>query len=165
MCSPICGCWSIRRIPSRRGASSTCRPAASDNASVGAHRAIRRGAAGGFLPACRMALERGVLGAAATRRVLNFVDVAGGAFGQKLEQLPYPELTNELDRGERLRTGVARGRAPRRRASALRNLGAVACRHGRALRARVKPVCMIFSNRWRWSRTSTAMTAASTGSR
>ncbi|SDM49092.1 ATP-dependent DNA helicase PcrA [Geoalkalibacter ferrihydriticus] len=51
--------------------------------------------AGGFLPACRMALERGVLGAAATRRVLNFVEMMEG-LRAKLAQLPYPELTNEL---------------------------------------------------------------------
>ncbi|WP_305042086.1 ATP-dependent helicase [Geoalkalibacter sp.] len=51
--------------------------------------------AGGFLPACRLALEGGALGGAAARRVGEFIELMQG-LRAKLDQLPYPELTSEL---------------------------------------------------------------------
>ncbi|ORJ54973.1 ATP-dependent helicase [Geothermobacter hydrogeniphilus] len=51
--------------------------------------------AGGFLPACRLALERGGLGGAAARRVRAFVEMMD-SFARRLERLPYPQLTAEL---------------------------------------------------------------------
>ncbi len=51
--------------------------------------------AGGFLPACRLALERGILGAAASKKVAAFV-VLMDEFAGKLKTSPYPELTAEL---------------------------------------------------------------------
>ena len=51
--------------------------------------------AGGFLPACRLALERGLLGGAAARRVEAFLALIDG-FAARLERLPYPQLTAEL---------------------------------------------------------------------
>jgi len=51
--------------------------------------------AGGFLPACRLALEQGGLGGAAARRVGDFVALMDD-FSRRLERLPYPQLTAEL---------------------------------------------------------------------
>lgn len=51
--------------------------------------------AGGFLPACHLALQRGLLGPAAARRVEAFVDLME-EFRQKLDSLPYPQLTSAL---------------------------------------------------------------------
>jgi len=49
----------------------------------------------GFLAACRLALEEGILGAAASRKLKLFVDLIDD-FSQRLERLPYPQLTAEL---------------------------------------------------------------------
>jgi len=51
--------------------------------------------AGGFLPACRMALERGVLKGKAARSLEGFVALLEEA-QEKLASVPYPELTKEL---------------------------------------------------------------------
>ncbi len=51
--------------------------------------------AGGFLPACRLALERGLLAAAASKRVGVFVAMMDD-FRSKMDELPYPELTAAL---------------------------------------------------------------------
>jgi DNA helicase-2/ATP-dependent DNA helicase PcrA len=72
--------------------------------------------AGGFLPACRLALERGALKGAAANRVGEFVTMMEG-FRKKLEEFPYPQLTaviiDESGYGPMLReerTEEARGR-------------------------------------------------------
>ena len=72
--------------------------------------------AGGFLPACRLALERGALKGAAANRVGEFVTLME-SFRQKLEEFPYPQLTaviiDESGYGPMLReerTEEARGR-------------------------------------------------------
>jgi len=52
-------------------------------------------AAGGFLPACSLALQQGLLGGAAAKRLQKFVDMMAG-FQKLLLRLPYPELTAEL---------------------------------------------------------------------
>jgi len=72
--------------------------------------------AGGFLPACRLVLERGLLKGAAANRVGEFVAMMEG-FRQKLEEFPYPQLTaviiDESGYGPMLReerTEEARGR-------------------------------------------------------
>jgi DNA helicase-2/ATP-dependent DNA helicase PcrA len=51
--------------------------------------------AGGFLPACRLSLNRGILGAAASKKVTAFVALMDD-FAGKLATTPYPELTAEL---------------------------------------------------------------------
>jgi ATP-dependent DNA helicase UvrD/PcrA len=51
--------------------------------------------AGGFLAACSLALERGLLGTAAASRVVGFVALID-RFRERLETLPYPQLTAEL---------------------------------------------------------------------
>jgi DNA helicase II / ATP-dependent DNA helicase PcrA len=51
--------------------------------------------AGGFLPACAFALERGVLKGAAAAKVRGFVDLMG-RYAEKMLRTPYPELTAEL---------------------------------------------------------------------
>jgi len=51
--------------------------------------------AGGFLAACKMAIDRGVLKGAAAKKVAAFV-VMIDDFRQRLEELPYPKLTAEL---------------------------------------------------------------------
>lgn len=51
--------------------------------------------AGGFLPACRRALERGVLQGAAAAKVRGFADLIE-AFRGRSAQTPYPQLTAEL---------------------------------------------------------------------
>ena len=51
--------------------------------------------AGGFLPACALALERGALKGAAAARVREFVALMA-RFREKLDALPYPRLTAEL---------------------------------------------------------------------
>uniref|UniRef100_UPI003D1CDA22 ATP-dependent helicase n=1 Tax=Geoalkalibacter halelectricus TaxID=2847045 RepID=UPI003D1CDA22 len=51
--------------------------------------------AGGFLAACKLSVAQGALGAAAAKRVGEFMELLEG-FRAKLEHLPYPELTNEL---------------------------------------------------------------------
>ncbi len=48
-----------------------------------------------FLEACRRALDEGLLGAAASRKLRVFVDLIAD-FTQRLERLPYPQLTAEL---------------------------------------------------------------------
>lgn len=48
-----------------------------------------------FLDACRKALQEGLLGAAATRKLKVFVDLLDD-FTRRLERLPYPQLTAEL---------------------------------------------------------------------
>jgi DNA helicase-2/ATP-dependent DNA helicase PcrA len=52
-------------------------------------------AAGGFLPACRRALERGVLGGAAASKVKAFVTLVED-FRARTGTTPYPQLTSEL---------------------------------------------------------------------
>lgn len=49
----------------------------------------------GFLAACRRALDDGILGAAAQRKLQAFVALIDD-FSQRLERLPYPQLTAEL---------------------------------------------------------------------
>ena len=51
--------------------------------------------AGGFLPACRLALERGALKGGAASKVAAFVALID-TFLQRLQRLPYPQLTAEL---------------------------------------------------------------------
>lgn len=51
--------------------------------------------AGGFLPACRMALEQGVLKGAAAAKVQAFVDLID-EFAQAVAETPYPQLTADL---------------------------------------------------------------------
>ncbi len=51
--------------------------------------------AGGFLPACSLALQRGVLKGAAANKVSKFV-VLMNDFQGRLAQLPFPQLTAEL---------------------------------------------------------------------
>ena len=51
--------------------------------------------AGGFFPACRLALERGLLKGAAARKVAAFVALID-SFQSRLLRLPYPQLTAEL---------------------------------------------------------------------
>jgi DNA helicase-2/ATP-dependent DNA helicase PcrA len=51
--------------------------------------------AGGFLPACRLALERGLLKGAAANKVAAFVTLMD-SFQARLLRLPYPQLTAEL---------------------------------------------------------------------
>jgi len=51
--------------------------------------------AGGFLPACRMALDRGSLSGAAAGKVKAFVELIE-SFVQRAEETPYPQLTAEL---------------------------------------------------------------------
>jgi len=51
--------------------------------------------AGGFLPACRRALERGALQGAAATKVRTFADLIE-AFRSRSGQTPYPQLTAEL---------------------------------------------------------------------
>ncbi len=51
--------------------------------------------AGGFLPACKMALERGALKGAAASKVAAFVELVE-AFKERAADTPYPQLTAEL---------------------------------------------------------------------
>ena len=51
--------------------------------------------AGGLLAACRLALERQALRSAAAEKVKAFVDLIE-SFRQRLERLPYPQLTAQL---------------------------------------------------------------------
>ncbi len=51
--------------------------------------------AGGFYPACCLALERGMLGAAAEKKLRRFVDLIE-SFKERLQSIPYPRLTSEL---------------------------------------------------------------------
>ncbi len=51
--------------------------------------------AGGFLPACSLALQRGVLKGAAANKVSKFV-VLMNDFQGRLAQLPFPQLTAEI---------------------------------------------------------------------
>lgn len=51
--------------------------------------------AGGFLSACRLALERGALKGVAARRVSAFLELIDD-FTARLERLPYPQLMAEL---------------------------------------------------------------------
>ncbi len=51
--------------------------------------------AGGFYPACRLAVERGVLKGSAAARVAGFAELIE-SFQQRLLRLPYPQLTAEL---------------------------------------------------------------------
>jgi DNA helicase-2/ATP-dependent DNA helicase PcrA len=51
--------------------------------------------AGGFLPACKMALERKALKGAAASKVATFVELLD-AFKQRAAETPYPQLTAEL---------------------------------------------------------------------
>jgi DNA helicase-2/ATP-dependent DNA helicase PcrA len=50
---------------------------------------------GGFLPACRKALERGALKGAAGAKVKAFADLIDD-FRQRASETPYPQLTSEL---------------------------------------------------------------------
>ncbi len=50
---------------------------------------------GGFLPACRRALERGALKGAAAAKVKAFADLIDD-FKQRADETPYPQLTSEL---------------------------------------------------------------------
>jgi DNA helicase-2/ATP-dependent DNA helicase PcrA len=52
-------------------------------------------AAGGFLPACRQALEQGQPGGAAGQRLLRFIELIED-FQQRLLRLPFPQLAAEL---------------------------------------------------------------------
>lgn len=49
----------------------------------------------GFLPACRLAVEQGVLKGAAAKKVAAFVTMMED-FASRLERLPYPQLAAEL---------------------------------------------------------------------
>jgi len=51
--------------------------------------------AGGFLPACRLALERNALKGAAARRLSDFIRLVDD-FSVKMERIPYPQLMAEL---------------------------------------------------------------------
>jgi DNA helicase-2/ATP-dependent DNA helicase PcrA len=51
--------------------------------------------AGGFLPACRLALQREELRPAATRRVREFVELMD-SLRQKLTQVPFPQLAEHI---------------------------------------------------------------------
>jgi len=51
--------------------------------------------AGGFLPACRMALDRGALSGAAANKVRAFIELIE-SFRQRADDTPYPQLTAEL---------------------------------------------------------------------
>ncbi len=51
--------------------------------------------AGGFLPACRLALETRILKGAAAKKVAAFIDLVDD-FSARLERLPYPQLMAEL---------------------------------------------------------------------
>jgi DNA helicase-2/ATP-dependent DNA helicase PcrA len=51
--------------------------------------------AGGFYPACSLALERGALSGAAATKVAGFVALIR-SFEKSLQRLPYPQLTAEL---------------------------------------------------------------------
>ena len=51
--------------------------------------------AGGFLPACELALRRGVLKGNAAAKVASFT-VLMDSFRQRLDKLPFPQLTAEL---------------------------------------------------------------------
>jgi DNA helicase II / ATP-dependent DNA helicase PcrA len=57
--------------------------------------ATLEGEAGGFLPACRLALERGLLKSAAAEKVEKFVAMMAG-FGTAIATLPYPQLTARI---------------------------------------------------------------------
>ena len=50
---------------------------------------------GGFLPACRLALERNALKGAAAKRVTDFLTLIDD-FTARLERIPYPQLMAEL---------------------------------------------------------------------
>ncbi|TYO96675.1 ATP-dependent DNA helicase PcrA [Geothermobacter ehrlichii] len=76
--------------------------------------------AGGFLPACRLALEEGELGTAAARKVAAFVEMME-QFGRLAERLSYPQLAAEIIE----RTGYGAGlqqEKTREAADRLRNL-------------------------------------------
>ena len=51
--------------------------------------------AGGFLPACRTALDRGALSGAAASKVRAFVELIE-SFRQRADDTPYPQLTADL---------------------------------------------------------------------
>ncbi|MEA3464467.1 MAG: UvrD-helicase domain-containing protein [Thermodesulfobacteriota bacterium] len=51
--------------------------------------------AGGFYPACSLAIERGVLRGATAKKVAAFVAMMDD-FNRRLERIPYPQLTAEL---------------------------------------------------------------------
>ena len=51
--------------------------------------------AGGFLPACEQALERGLLQGSAAKKVKDFLDLIQD-FQLKINDMPYPQLTAEL---------------------------------------------------------------------
>lgn len=57
--------------------------------------AVFEAEAGGFYPACSMALERGVLTGAAAKKVTGFIEMMK-SFEKLLERLPYPQFTAEL---------------------------------------------------------------------
>jgi DNA helicase-2/ATP-dependent DNA helicase PcrA len=51
--------------------------------------------AGGFLAACKLAAEKGVLAGVSAKRVAGFVALIDD-FSRRLERIPYPQLTAEL---------------------------------------------------------------------
>jgi DNA helicase-2/ATP-dependent DNA helicase PcrA len=51
--------------------------------------------AGGFLPACELALQRGLLKGATAAKVASFAEMMN-SFRRRLDQLPFPELTAAL---------------------------------------------------------------------
>ena len=51
--------------------------------------------AGGFLSACRLALQSDLLGGAPSRRVKSFIDLMDD-FNKKMARLPYPQLMAEI---------------------------------------------------------------------
>jgi DNA helicase-2/ATP-dependent DNA helicase PcrA len=51
--------------------------------------------AGGFLPACELALQRGLLKGATAAKVASFVEMMN-SFRRRLDLLPFPELTASL---------------------------------------------------------------------
>ncbi len=51
--------------------------------------------AGGFLPACELALQRGLLKGAAAGKVASFAELMN-SFRRRLDELPFPELTAAL---------------------------------------------------------------------
>ncbi|WP_321393934.1 UvrD-helicase domain-containing protein [uncultured Desulfuromusa sp.] len=57
--------------------------------------AVFEAESGGFLPACRLALQRNALKGAAAKRVTDFLTLIDD-FTARLERLPYPQLMAEL---------------------------------------------------------------------
>ncbi len=70
-------------------------PARGIGAATVAKIAAQEERAGGFLSACRLAIEEGVLKGAAARKVRDFVKLIE-SFAEAMDQIPYPELTARI---------------------------------------------------------------------